>query len=219
VSFDQNIRRKVLLWSDRHCCLCKKACGINIEVHHLVPEEQGGSNKIDNAIPLCFDCHGQVQHYNVRHPRGTKFPIEELKARRDQVYEEFTRHLVPPVHVQITQALPSGGKRKLPDVGCHVGHLGTSLPVKARVTLLPMRGREHYKIKRHHLSGSKLISLNPRFTVYDHFALPKECQNGRAKLSVEVSLCIIDQCDREHYMLPVHFVFKKAWGDWYLQPF
>ena len=33
--FDEKVRKKVLLWCDRHCCLCRKPCGINIEVHHL----------------------------------------------------------------------------------------------------------------------------------------------------------------------------------------
>ena len=31
------------------------------------------ADDIDNAIPLCFDCHGAVQHYNDEHPRGTKY--------------------------------------------------------------------------------------------------------------------------------------------------
>lgn len=94
--FDEKIRNRVLLWCDRHCCLCKKACGINIEVHHIIPENQGGNSELDNAIPLCFECHSNVGNYNVQHPRGTKYKPDELKARREQIYEEYTRHLVPP---------------------------------------------------------------------------------------------------------------------------
>jgi hypothetical protein len=111
MAFSDDVRNKVLLWSDRHCCLCKKACGINIEVHHLVSEEQSGTDDIDNAIPLCFECHGAVQHYNPKHPIGTKYKPSELKKRREQVYEEFTRHLVPPIHYEINQSLPGGGAR------------------------------------------------------------------------------------------------------------
>src|SRR5258706_8287563 len=116
MAFDQKIRTKVLLWCDRHCCLCKKGCGMNIEVHHLVPEADGGGDDIDNAMPLCFDCHSDVNRYNNEHPRGTKYKIDELRNRREQVYEEFTRHLVPPIDAQITQAIP-GGSRIFPDVG------------------------------------------------------------------------------------------------------
>src|SRR5579864_329379 len=122
--FTPDTRRKVLLWCDRRCCLCKKACGVNIEVHHIDPQEQGGSDDIDNAIPLCFECHAFVQHYNDSHPRGNKYKPEELKARRDQVYEECTRHLVPPVHYEITQSLADGSSRTCPDVGLLVGNLG-----------------------------------------------------------------------------------------------
>ena len=106
MAFDQKLRTAVLLWCDRHCCLCKKACGVNIEVHHIIPEASGGSNDIDNALPLCFNCHSEVSRYNTEQPMGTKYKPEELKARREQVYEEFTRHLVPPIHYEITNYLP-----------------------------------------------------------------------------------------------------------------
>ena len=99
--FPDKVRLQALLWCDRHCCLCKKACDIHIALHHLNPESEGGSNDIDNAMPLCFDCHAKVEHYNNQHPRGTKYNIKELKERREQVYEEFTRHLVPSVGHQI----------------------------------------------------------------------------------------------------------------------
>ena len=77
MAFDLETRTKVLLWCDRHCCLCKKDCGINIEVHHVEPEVAGGSDDIDNAIPLCFDCHGAVQHYNNEHPREQNTKLME----------------------------------------------------------------------------------------------------------------------------------------------
>jgi len=60
--FDPAIRTKVLLWSDRHCCLSNKACGVNIEVHHVIPENKKGKSNLDNAIPLCFDCHSEIMH-------------------------------------------------------------------------------------------------------------------------------------------------------------
>jgi hypothetical protein len=45
--FSHEVKTRALLWCDRHCCLCKKACGPNIEVHHIVQESDGGSNDID----------------------------------------------------------------------------------------------------------------------------------------------------------------------------
>ena len=54
-----------------------------MEVHHIVPEADGGPDTIDNAIVLCFDCHADAGHYNPRQPRGTKFSPAELRAARD----------------------------------------------------------------------------------------------------------------------------------------
>src|SRR5881628_40520 len=51
--FDEADKLKALLWCDRHCCLCGKATGTGIEVAHLDPKR----SDLDNAIPLCFDCH------------------------------------------------------------------------------------------------------------------------------------------------------------------
>lgn len=55
-----------------------------VEVHHIVPEAEGGSNDADNAIVLCLKCHSEAGHYNPRHPIGTKFSPNELKRHRDQ---------------------------------------------------------------------------------------------------------------------------------------
>jgi len=49
-SLKAEIRRKAHL----SCCLCKT---IGIEIHHIVPQEEGGSDMIDNAAPLCPTCH------------------------------------------------------------------------------------------------------------------------------------------------------------------
>ena len=94
--FSPSVRRMVLLWCDRHCCLCKRACGLDMEVDHLVPSATGGSDDADNALPLCFECHARAHRYNDKHPRGTEYFYQELRARRDQDYEQFTRYLAPP---------------------------------------------------------------------------------------------------------------------------
>lgn len=84
--FSQKDVETALIRCGRHCCLCHKFCGTNIELHHIVPESKGGLDVLDNAIPLCFDCHAEVEHYNPLHPRGRKFTESELKGHRDQWY-------------------------------------------------------------------------------------------------------------------------------------
>lgn len=71
----------------RHCCLCRKQCGTNIEAAHIIDECAGGANDEENGIPLCLDCHQEIGAYRNSHPRGNKFRPEELRLRRDKVYE------------------------------------------------------------------------------------------------------------------------------------
>lgn len=81
--FSDKIKADALTRSGRHCCLCHKHIGVNVEVHHIIQEAKGGTNTLDNAIVLCFDCHATVGHYNPDHPRGNKYKPEELRKQRD----------------------------------------------------------------------------------------------------------------------------------------
>jgi len=78
-----DIKNQALVACGRRCCICHQFCGINIECHHIVAEAEGGPSTLDNCIPLCFDCHADVGHYNPRHPKGTKYSTSELKGHRD----------------------------------------------------------------------------------------------------------------------------------------
>jgi len=77
---------RVLPWCARHCRLCEKFAGVGIEVAHVDPRE----NSLDNAIPLCFDCHAAVGHYNQRHPRGRKYSIRERGASKSMRHRRGT---------------------------------------------------------------------------------------------------------------------------------
>lgn len=82
--FNEQEAEDLLVQCHRRCCVCHKFCGVKIELDHIEPRNEGGSDEIDNAIPLCFDCHAEVHHYNDRHPRGRKFSPRELREHRDQ---------------------------------------------------------------------------------------------------------------------------------------
>jgi hypothetical protein len=69
---------------------------VRVEVHHIQPESQGGSNELENAITLCFDCHADAGHYNTKHPRGTKYSPNELRHHRDRWYEIVRQHAIHP---------------------------------------------------------------------------------------------------------------------------
>lgn len=50
----------------------------------MVPRDQEGPDDIENAIPVCFECHAEIHSYNDKHPRGRKFRSEELKKHKEQ---------------------------------------------------------------------------------------------------------------------------------------
>jgi len=55
-----------------------------MELDHIVPGSEGGSDGIDNAIPVCFECHAEIHSYNDKHPRGRKFRPNELRGHKEQ---------------------------------------------------------------------------------------------------------------------------------------
>lgn len=81
--FSPEVKANALIASGRHCCVCHKFCGVRVECHHILPEAKGGSDDLENCIPLCFDCHAEVEHYNSQHPKGNKFTVAELRGHRD----------------------------------------------------------------------------------------------------------------------------------------
>ena len=85
MSFSVNTVENLLVACGRRCCVCREMKGVKIEVHHIVPKGEGGDDTPDNAITLCFDCHAEIGHYNVKHPRGRKYTPHELRRHRDQL--------------------------------------------------------------------------------------------------------------------------------------
>ncbi len=82
--FRQADVERLLVACHRRCCVCHRWCGTKIEIDHIEQRADGGSDDIENAVPVCFDCHAEVHAYNPRHPRGRKFTPVELRAHRDQ---------------------------------------------------------------------------------------------------------------------------------------
>ena len=214
LEFQKKDKIKCLLWCSRHCCLCGKACGIDIEVAHLDP----GKKDIDNAIPLCYDCHAKIGHYNLKHPKGNNYSIDELRKRREQVYEEYTRHLVPPIHFEMTQILPGGTKRSFPDIGFNIMHMGDSLPIKVLIRLELFLKRNKLNSPGGHYSGKKCWNLNPRLGYNGHFFAPAGVIQKTGRFEIKVHAIIIDQYERYHELLPVSWVYKRNGNSWYAEP-
>ena len=98
MSFSSEIREDALVKSRRYCCVCHAFTGRDVNVHHIIPTADGGSDTLDNAIVLCLKCHAEVGHYNPRHPLGSKYAPSELRKHRDEWWkycEEYKRELSP----------------------------------------------------------------------------------------------------------------------------
>jgi len=54
MAFPETLKRKVREMADMRCCICRH---IGVEIHHILPQEDGGPDTIDNAAPLCPNCH------------------------------------------------------------------------------------------------------------------------------------------------------------------
>jgi hypothetical protein len=217
--FKEEDKLRVLLWCARPCCLCGRQVGVGIEVAHLDPHRAD----IDNAIPLCFNCHAATGHYNQAHPRGRRYKTEELRATRDQIYEQHTRHLVPPVIYIISQK-----GRSFPNVGFFITHEGETYPIRVGVSIQLIHSSYNYgpplipgtsDVSRHY-SGVYLWNLNPRQGVNGHFYIPKGIPHRSAEpLRARVDLTLIDIYEREHRLLPTGYIKPlDSDSDWYFEP-
>jgi len=222
--FSDDVKLKCLLWSDRHCCLCGKQCGINIEVHHIIPKakikDKEKASSIDNAIPLCFDCHGLVESYNPTHPKGKNFSELELKARRNQIYNKYTQNLISPIHYEITQKT-NRGSRALPDVGFIIQHLGESNLLIVHFALdvfLDEVNLGLVKTPNRIYCGEKPIYLHPKMVFSGHFPVPYEAVDSDGTLEVRVNLKVEDIYGKFHYFFPFGYVYMRDTKDWFFEP-
>ena len=45
-----------------HCAAHPALC----QIHHIKPVSQGGSTRLDNLVPVCWDCHQKIHHHKWR---------------------------------------------------------------------------------------------------------------------------------------------------------
>lgn len=67
----QNIKQRVMIRDGFSCQLCGRTGG-SLQVDHIIPLEQGGSNNDSNLQVLCVDCHKQktTDELRERYRRG-----------------------------------------------------------------------------------------------------------------------------------------------------
>lgn len=86
MAFDQGEADNLLAQTGRRCCICKRLHGV--QLHHITPREEGGSDDIENAIPLCPNCHDEV-HIGYASGRVTRrYTSGELKQHRQMTIQQ-----------------------------------------------------------------------------------------------------------------------------------
>jgi hypothetical protein len=83
MAFSRDEVSQLLSQCHRRCCICHRFCGVKMETDHIIPSDEGGADDIDNAIPVCFECHAEIHSYNDKHPRGRKFLPDELRLHKE----------------------------------------------------------------------------------------------------------------------------------------
>lgn len=54
MAFTEKLKKEVRNLSDGKCVICHKPF---VEIHHIIPQSEGGDDTIENAVPLCAGCH------------------------------------------------------------------------------------------------------------------------------------------------------------------
>lgn len=81
MGFSEPLKKEVRQKAGYRCCWCQMVG--DIQVHHIIPEKDGGPDTIDNAAPLCPSCHSVLGS----NPEKRK----TMKERRDWLYEGVAR--------------------------------------------------------------------------------------------------------------------------------
>ena len=89
MAFSEKIKKEVRKKSAGMCVLCKEPF---VEIHHIVPQSEGGDDTIDNAAPLCAGCHDKYGD----NPKKRKQIIE----MRDSWYEIIEQMINPKIEVK-----------------------------------------------------------------------------------------------------------------------
>lgn len=75
--FPEKIKLEVKKKAAFRCCRCQ---AIGVEVHHIIPEHEGGTDDAANAAPLCAKCHSDFGDNEQKH--------KEIREMRDWWYEK-----------------------------------------------------------------------------------------------------------------------------------
>jgi hypothetical protein len=170
--FSKRVKEEALVKSNRCCCVCHEFAGRNVNIHHIIPESNGGSNTLNNAIVLCFRCHAEVGHYNPNHPLGLKYSPSELRKHRDAWWkycQSYKKELRPEDNGNPPDFIPKGQEVMI--VEKEIGTLWSNwLNVPEESEIVKFEGLLLAEAKTEDINGPTWYELyqlkNGRYVVY-----------------------------------------------------
>jgi hypothetical protein len=127
MAFKEEVKLAVKRKSHFRCCLCEKL--LHLEIHHIIPQAEGGPDDEENAAPLCPSCH---ETYGAN-PTKRKF----IREKRDHWYELCAQHYARDENLQdeiksmVKQAVEEAGEG-LPSLTTHSIEVPPDLAFSAR---------------------------------------------------------------------------------------
>jgi len=207
---------------------------MDIEFHHIetsIPRMD--QNCEDNAIPVCYRCHADLERSKSSSARGSSYNVAEIKARRDQVYEEHTRHLVPPInYFPFSPPDETDRIRRFQLVCFHMNNPVGGLPVEVLLNVSLFLGSQFYGQPVRHYSGDILWFANPGITLRGSFDLAnsqsldvsplysgrpvESMRRGRVRLTIDAM--VFDVLGYPHERLPMDWYYDWSQMTWILDP-
>lgn len=90
MAFSSKITKDVKEKAAFKCCRCQS---IGVEVHHIISQKNGGPDTMDNAAPLCPNCHTSFGDNPIKH--------KEITMMRDWWYK-VVENLYPTKNINYT---------------------------------------------------------------------------------------------------------------------
>ena len=88
--FTEKIKKEARILADGKCGWCERG-GFLLEVHHIIPQKDGGLDTPENAIALCPSCHAMLDgNPLLRKQLGERREALERRRKRDQSLIELT---------------------------------------------------------------------------------------------------------------------------------
>lgn len=76
MSFTEKVKLEAKRKSAFRCVICREPF---VEIHHIIPQEEGGPDTLDNAAPLCSSCHDLYG--------GNPYKRKQIKQMKDYWFE------------------------------------------------------------------------------------------------------------------------------------